>query len=126
MCGSFRWRSDMTKKEIKFCEWCATNNPLKFYQSSAWEKKRREVLRMDKYECQICKQHKKYTKATTVHHVNEFRLRPDLGLEIYYHDPAEHEPKRNLISLCHDCHEAVHGYRHASLDTEPLTEERWD
>ncbi len=116
----------MTKKEIKFCEQCARNDPRKFYQSTAWEKKRLEVLQLDRYECQRCKENKKYSKATTVHHVNEFKLRPDLGLEIYYEDPAEHKTKRNLISLCHDCHEEVHGHRHDIKKTKPLTEERWD
>lgn len=33
--------------------------------------------------------------------------------------------KRNLISLCHDCHEEVHGYRKKE-EKKPLTEERWD
>lgn len=116
----------MTKKQIAFCEQCARNDPLKFYRSTAWEKKRLEVLQLDKYECQRCKENKRYSKATTVHHVNEFKLRPDLGLEIYYEDPAEHKTKRNLISLCHSCHEEVHGHRHDTKEIKPLTEERWD
>jgi predicted HNH restriction endonuclease len=43
-------------------------------------------------------------------------------LQKHYID--EHgKTKRNLISLCHNCHEIEHGYRQQTK--ELLTEERW-
>lgn len=84
---------------------------------------RREVLRMDHGECQLCKQRKIYSKATTVHHVNYLKKFPELALSIWFEWKGT--KKRNLISLCRDCHEEVHGYRKPEKE-EPITEERWD
>lgn len=39
---------------------------------------------MDHSECQRCREHHKYTPATTVHHVNYVRKHPDMALEIWY------------------------------------------
>lgn len=94
-----------------------------FYQSKEWRRLRKEVLRADKHECQRCKSLGYYTKANTVHHINYVELHPELKLERYYKD-ADGNTKRNLISLCHDCHEIIHGYR-AKEKPAPLTEERW-
>ena len=116
----------MTDSDKAYAARCAREDPHAFYIWSKWLRVRREVLQTDKYECQRCKAlHHKYTRATTVHHVNHFKERPDLALEVWYRNPATHEQARNLISLCHDCHEEVHGYRKRKY-TEPLTEERWD
>lgn len=116
----------MTDNERRFAHRCANNNPHDFYTWARWLAVRTEVLSLDKYECQNCREkYKRYRMADTVHHVNHFRDRPDLALEIYYNDPATHEKRRNLVSLCHDCHEEVHGYRKRKK-VEPLTEERWD
>ena len=116
----------MTESERAFAERCAREDPHAFYTWSKWLDVRAKVLRMDRNECQRCKNLKhKYSRATTVHHVNHFKRRPDLALEIWYHNPATHEAERNLVSLCHDCHEEVHGHRKKD-DDEPLTAERWD
>ena len=88
-----------------------------FYKSQAWERRRLKVLQLDHYECQHHKQRGQYRRANTVHHVLELKDRPDLALSIW------HEGKRQLLSLCKDCHEEVHGYRHQTA--EPLTPERW-
>ncbi len=118
----------MTKQEKDFTAWCAENDPVKFYKWRRWRQVRKEVLRMDRYECQLCRtKYHRYRKATTVHHVNHFKDRPELGLEIWYYDPAQHKKRRNLLSLCHDCHEEVHNYRQGDCEYKaPLTEERWD
>jgi 5-methylcytosine-specific restriction endonuclease McrA len=118
----------MTKQEIEFATWCANNNPLKFYESNMWHSTRRAVLKMDKYACQLCKEkYHRSRKATTVHHVNHFKDRPDLALEPWYVDRATGERKRNLISLCHECHDEVHDWRRVNRqDADPLTIERWD
>lgn len=116
----------MTDKEKRYAAWCAEHDPHKFYKWSRWLEVREEVLRADHYECVNCKnKYRRYRRADTVHHVNHFRKRPDLALAMYYDDPATHGRRRNLISLCHDCHEEAHDFRARKAD-EPLTEERWD
>lgn len=113
----------MTDHEIKYVKRCIKEDMHRFYTWEQWKRIRKEVLKMDKYECQLCKSRGKYTKANTVHHVNHLKSRPDMALEIWYSIGGT--KKRNLISLCHDCHEAVHGYRKQEIK-KPLTEERWD
>lgn len=116
----------MLKKDIAFVQECIRRDIHSFYTWSKWISVRTQVLEMDKGECQMCKnKYKRYRQATTVHHINHVKHRPDLALEIWIHDPATHEDKRNLISLCHDCHEEAHNYRRPE-QKEPLTEERWD
>ena len=115
----------MTEQDIAYVRDCISSDVHLFYTWQKWLNKRAEILAADKYECQICKhKYHRYRKATTVHHVNHLKARPELALEAWYHDPATHEDRRNLVSLCHDCHEEVHGYRKKDA-AEPLTEERW-
>ena len=118
----------MTRKEKEYVDYCLATDPILFYHWGTWERKRREILKLDKFECQICKEkYKRYRKANTVHHVNHLKDRPELALSTWYHDPATHQRRRQLISLCHDCHEEVHGYRCKEGKAKPeLTVERWD
>ena len=97
----------MTEHEIAFVKKCIRENIHRFYTWGKWKALREQVLELDKYECQLCKKRGKYTKATTVHHVNYVKKHPDKALEIWY--SFRGEKRRNLISLCHDCHEEVHG-----------------
>ena len=113
----------MTEQEINYVKECIRTDIHAFYVWGPWKRIRKQVLQMDHGECQRCKAQKKYTKATTVHHVNYVKKHPELALELYYEWHGE--KKRNLISLCHDCHEAVHGYRKPK-DKVELTEDRWD
>ena len=116
----------MTDSERKYAAWCAVHEPHRFYIWSHWLKIRQQVLSMDKGECQVCRhEHHRYRRADTVHHVNHFKQRPDLALEIYYTDPATHEQKRNLISVCRECHEVLHE-RRTNENSAALTIERWD
>lgn len=103
-------------------EECIEENIHGFYVWGKWKAKRKEVLRLDKNECQIFRRRGKYTRATTVHHVKYVKKHPELALEIWYTFKGKRQ--RNLISLCHDCHEEVHGYRKKDKK-EPLTEEKW-
>lgn len=113
----------MTAEDIQFVKQCIKDQDLhRFYDSPKWKRMRQQVLKMDKYECQICRRRGRYTKATTVHHVNYVKKHPELALEFYY--TWQGTQRRNLLSLCHDCHEEVHGYR--KKPKTPLTEERWD
>ena len=121
--GAFFAGEDMTQEQIDYVKKCIREDIHRFYVWGPWKKVRREVLQMDHGECQRCKEKKIYTKATTVHHVNYVKKHPDMALEIWYEWNGVR--KRNLVSLCHDCHEAVHGYRKPEKK-EALTEERWD
>lgn len=121
--GAFFVGGDMTQEQIDYVKKCIREDIHRFYVWGPWKKVRREVLQMDHRECQRCKAKKIYTKATTVHHVNYVKKHPDMALEIWYEWHGVR--KRNLVSLCHDCHEAVHGYRKPEKK-ETLTEERWD
>lgn len=112
----------MTEQEIDYVKQCIKQDMHRFYVWAKWKELRRRVLDMDKHECQICKSHGNYTKATTVHHVNYVKMHPELALETWY--TFQGKQRRNLISLCHDCHEEVHGYRKKD-QKEPLTQERW-
>lgn len=112
----------MTETEIVYVRECIRTDIHKFYTWSKWLRIRQQVLNMDKTECQDCKLHGKYTKATTVHHQQYVKSHPELSLEIWY--TFQGKRYRNLVSLCHDCHEARHGYRQKNTK-ELLTEERW-
>lgn len=47
-----------------------------FYNSRTWRKKRLRILERDNFECQMCKDEGKVSKADTVHHVKELRDYP--------------------------------------------------
>jgi 5-methylcytosine-specific restriction protein A len=94
-----------------------------FYTSGAWLHLRQAVLAMDHGECQRCKAKGRYTPATTVHHVRFVRQYPELALSLTYRGEDGRE-RRNLVSLCHGCHEEVHGHRHPPKPP-PVTPERW-
>lgn len=71
-----------------------------FYHSTAWRRKRKQILKRDNFECQFCKAEGGYSKANTVHHIKHLTARPDLALV-----------DSNLISCCHACHEKQHPER---------------
>lgn len=95
----------------------------RFYVSSQWLRLRDEVLDEHKYECQRCKERGFYKRANTVHHVNYVRKHPRLALSKVY--AFQGKERKNLIPLCHSCHEEVHGYRQKKKK-KPLTDERWE
>lgn len=112
----------MTEQDTYFVTRCIKEDMHRFYVWGKWKAIRSEVLRMDHFACQRCKGRGRYTKATTVHHVNYVKKHPDKALDIWY--SFKGLKHRNLISLCHECHEEVHGYRKKKKEN-PLTEERW-
>lgn len=116
----------MTEKELARLQGLlAADKGDLFYHWSAWERLRDEVLRLDHYECQLCKARGRYAKAVVVHHVAHVKDRPDLALSLYGDDG-----ERQLISVCKRCHEELHpeAFRQygGGEKEEPLTEERWD
>lgn len=101
-----------------------------FYRTYLWKQKSAEVRRLDRNECQICKARGRYRRAELVHHVNHLKDRPDLALDIYY-TAADGTKRRNLISVCKDCHENV-CHPEKLLEAQRVkkqsfeTPERWD
>lgn len=93
-----------------------------FYNSKEWRRLRKEVLVEYKHECQDCKDKGYYNKANTVHHNQFVRKHPRFALSKTY--TFQGKVYINLIPLCHNCHEARHGYRQKEKK-EPLTVERW-
>lgn len=95
---------------------------VNWYNSAAWEHMREQVLKLDNYECQLCKAKGRHSKAAIVHHVKHLKDRPDLALKIW--DGNE----RQLISVCRACHERLHPERaiQPRVGKKPVTNERWD
>jgi 5-methylcytosine-specific restriction endonuclease McrA len=69
----------------------------KFYDSPAWRKIRKKALERDRYACMLCKERGSFTRANTVHHIQELKNAPHLALTL-----------SNLQSLCHACHDKIH------------------
>lgn len=91
-----------------------------FYHTTAWKKKRKEILKRDHNACRRCRQHGSYTRATTVHHIKHLKDVPELALT-----------NDNLISLCKGCHEAVHPEKWKDINkirkkkSGYINQERW-
>ena len=102
-----------------------------FYNSSAWKLKRMQILERDHYECQDCRkrlkdavaagvalrgEERKIRRAEEVHHIQELKEHPELGLE-----------DDNLIRLCKSCHNVRHGRtpKRCPRKKKPVSEERW-
>ena len=115
----------------KFLVWLrsliAAGDTHPFYVSVQWRKLSADVLRLDRYECQLCKAKGRYRRAVMVHHVNHVTRRPDLALDTYYTD-SDGDQKRNLLSVCRWCHEnECHPERLRRVRVPQfMTEERWD
>jgi len=64
------------------------------YQHPHWQRKRLEIFRRDKWECQCCK---KSNKALHVHH-------------LYYEKNAHiwDIDDEGLVTVCYDCHKLLH------------------
>lgn len=95
-----------------------------FYTWPEWLQTRQQVLRLDQYECQHCKEQGRHSAAKIVHHVKHLKERPDLALSVWDPDTGE----RQLVSLCKRCHEEQHpeSQRQFKRIRAPVTEERWD
>ena len=67
------------------------------YKSGKWKRKRRSILKRDKFLCQECKKYGRRRDAQTVHHIKAVELFPELAFV-----------GNNLISLCNACHNKAH------------------
>ena len=116
----------MTQDDIDYVKRCVKDNDMhKFYVWKKWRRVRKEVLKLDHKEFCDCKAAGRYRQATTVHHINYVKSHPELALEIMFVN-EQGELERNLISLCHDCHEKRHGYRHKNICIHFTNEEHWE
>ena len=85
-----------------------------FYHTGQWKRKRRQILARDRNACQRCRQQGKYARAVTVHHKRHLKAVPELALT-----------DDNLVSLCAECHEAMHPEKHKKTRAAVLTKEKW-
>lgn len=96
-----------TEEQLKIGQWVREISAKSyrgwkaFYHTTKWKYKRKDILKRDHNECQMCRKKGKYTRATTVHHIKHLRDAPELAL-------TDH----NLISLCNDCHDLMHPEKH--------------
>lgn len=95
-----------------------------FYSWPEWRSLRPDVLKLDNWECQICKAKGKFRRGYIVHHVKHLEDRPDLALSIWDPDTGE----RQLVTVCKRCHEDEHpeSLRQYKPAAPPVTVERWD
>lgn len=114
---------------VAFIRKCERERKMdKVYKLKPWRILRDEVLKESHNECYDCKQVGKITLGTEeepleVHHVNFVRIRPDLFLSKYFVD-IDGTLKRNLIALCHKCHDKRHD-RFKTSSNEFISDERW-
>ena len=108
-------------------EWISSGNAHRFYLTGEWKEKSKEVLDMDHHECQIHKERGRFARAELVHHEKHLKKFPELGLDIYYTD-TDGQRKRNLRSVCKECHENVCHPERLKKQSKLcfVTEERWD
>lgn len=104
----------------------------KFYKSREFRELRTKVLDEAHHECQYCRAKGKISLATIAHHEYYVRDYPQYALSQYVSD--KEGKHRNLVAVCHKCHEEVHANERLygwlkkkqedKTNTEP--EERWD
>ena len=73
----------------------------KFYKSKQWAEVREKVWQRDRGLCQRCLKNGVIKEANTIHHINP--ITPD-----NINDPEVTLNPDNLVTLCMDCHAAVH------------------
>ncbi len=110
------WNEQRIKELIK------ENKLYKFYKSKEWRALKEKVLKEFHKECLWCKEKGKISKAEEVHHVQYVKKHPALVLSEYY--TYQGKRYRNLIPLCHDCHDRAHE-RMKYKEKKQVNEERW-
>lgn len=68
------------------------------YHTKYWINIRSAVLTRDHNECQVCAEMGKVRQAEVVHHIKPVEDFPD-----------RFDDLSNLVSLCRECHETLHG-----------------
>lgn len=80
-------------KDTVYSKYTRDKDSAKFYNSTAWRKKRLEVMQNYNGLCQHCLANDKIVEADVVDHIREYKEYPALGLD-----------NNNLEPLCHNCH----------------------
>lgn len=102
----------------------AAGKLYKFYKTEEWLDLRDDILDENHWECALCKEQGKYSRAVTVHHVIEVKDRPELALARIYVD-VDGTVHVQLLPLCFKCHNKVHGRFGHAKPRKFITEERW-
>lgn len=95
----------------------------KFYKSKEWLELREKILKENHNECEWCRKQGKISRAEQVHHVQYVKKHPELAMSRHYQYKGV--KKKNLIALCHDCHDKAHDRMRYKKQRKPVTEERW-
>ena len=108
---------------------CEAGALWRFYKTPEWRRLRRQVLERWHGECAWCAgaAPSLVVRAETVPHVYPVKTHPAWALSEFVTTP-EGKRVRNLVPLCHDCHDRAHqrmGYRPSPPSAPPLTPERW-
>lgn len=102
----------LTAEEIR--RLAADGRLYEFYNSKTWRRIAHKVIRAAHYECQLCKAEHKLSRATVAHHVKHLREFPELAYD-----------ERNLMPLCHDCHDKVHERGAYAAPSGYTNDEKW-
>ena len=115
----------MRKQELK--EWILSlmedDKLYRFYKSREWISLKEQILKESHYECARCKAKGRISPATVVHHEQWVKKHPELALSRFY--TYKGKQYRNLIPLCHTCHDEVHERLFGKTKTKTFNEERW-
>lgn len=82
-------------KQTVYSKYNRDKESAKFYNSTSWRKKRKEIMQNYNGLCQICAGKDIVREANVVDHIKELKEYPDLALD-----------NDNLVPLCHTCHNA--------------------
>ena len=82
-------------KQTVYSRYIRDKKREKFYNSSAWRNKRKEIMQYYNGLCQLCAGKDITRIANVVDHIKELKDHPELALENY-----------NLVPMCHTCHNA--------------------
>ena len=89
----------LARKQDMETEFNSRTKRNQFYWSSEWRKLKHSVLKRDHHECQLCKREGRLTLDNLmVHHIKPLEYYPLLRLDA-----------DNLVTLCKNCHNKVHG-----------------
>lgn len=98
------------------------NKLWKFYKSKEWINLKEDILEESHHECEWCKEKGRISRAEEVHHIQFVRKHPELALSRYY--TFRGQQYKNLVALCHDCHDRAHE-RMKYKKQKQFNEERW-
>lgn len=98
----------------------------RFYKTAEWQRLRQSVLAEYHGECAWCAaaSPSRVVPAEAVHHLHEVKRFPAWALQEFVTLP-DGQRVRNLVPLCHDCHDRAHQRMEFRPKPAPLTEERW-